>query len=251
MKIKSIIIDDEKNSRENLYGVLNKYFTNIEILACEDSVNSGIIAITKYKPDLVFLDIEMPHKNGFDLLEYYQEMSFEVIFVTAYDHYALRAIKFSALDYILKPININELTKAIKKMEKKLIQKEKNLNIDTFINNLKVPLQEKKIALPNATGIEFISVNKITRCEGEGNYSKIFLNEAKSILVSKTLFEFEELLEEYNFLRVHKTHLINLSYLKAFINNNGYYIILTDGSQIPVSRRKKEAVLKTLNNFCK
>ncbi len=250
MKIKSIIVDDEKNGRENLAGILNRYCPEIKILGQADSAESGISIIRKYDPDLVFLDIEMPKANGFQLLEYFKDFNFEVIFVTAFDNYAIKAIRFSATDYILKPVNINELKTAVESVAERIRQKQENQRMKELVYNISQP-QNPRIGLPTGERIEFVEVSKIIRCQGEGNYTHIYFEGNKSLLVAKTLVEFEDLLQEYSFLRVHKTHLVNMKHVAAYLKTDGGVLQLTNGDTISISRRRKETVLQQMKMLSK
>lgn len=250
MKIKSVIVDDERHGRENLAGILNRYCPEIELLGEADSVDSGISLIKKVSPDLVFLDIEMPKADGFQLLEHFKHFNFEVIFVTAFDNYAIKAIRFSATDYILKPISINELKKAIATVSERIRQKQENRRMKELVYNISQP-QNPRIGLPIGDRIEFTEVDKIIRCQGEGNYTHIYFEKNKHLLVAKTLVEFEDLLQDYFFLRVHKTHLINMKHVVAYLKNDGGILQLTNGDSISISRRRKESVLQQLKTINK
>jgi len=245
MKIKSIIVDDEKHGRENLAGILREFCPEVELLGEANSVEAALTIIREQPPDLVFLDIEMPRENGFQLLERLQNFHFEVIFVTAYGSYAIKAIRFSAADYILKPINRNDLKKAVKKVAERIRQKQENQRMKQLYHNLSQP-GNPRIGLPAGDRIEFKEVSKIIRCEGEGNYTHIWFEARKHTLVSKTLVEFEDLLQEFGFVRVHKAHLVNLKYVRAYIKSENM-LKLSNNEYIPVSRRRKENVLKRLN----
>lgn len=246
MEIRAIIIDDEAGNRENLQRMLERHCGNVQVQAVAASAIEGIDAISTHSPDLVFLDIEMPHANGFELLENLPRIDFEVIFVTAFDHYAIRAIKFCALDYLLKPIDLLELKVAVEKVSEKLLKARENESMEIFIQNRRNPQQVKKIALPTADKVDFVAVNEIVRCQGESNYTHIFLANGKKILVSRTLKEYEELLSEYNFLRVHQSHLVNVTEVKTYVKRDGGYIVMSDGAEVSVSKQKKEAVLTRL-----
>jgi len=245
MKIKSIIVDDEKHGRENLSGILKQYCPDVELLAEADSVEKAKSLIQEYHPDLVFLDIEMPKANGFQLLEYFKDFRFEVIFVTAYDNYAIKAIRFSAADYILKPININDLKSAVEKVSSRIQQRQENMQMKQLVYNLGKP-QYPRIGLPTGDRIEYVEVREIIRCQGEGNYTHIYFATGKHLLVAKTLVEFEDLLKEYHFIRVHKTHLVNLNHVLSYAKSDGGIIQLSNGDEVVVSRRRKEDVLKKL-----
>jgi two-component system LytT family response regulator len=245
MRIKSIIVDDEKHGRENLAGILRQYCPDVDLLSDADSVDAAVLLIQKHNPDLVFLDIEMPKANGFQLLEHFRDFRFEVIFVTAYDNYAIKAIRFSAADYILKPINLNDLQIAVSKVAERIHQKQENQRMKQLVYNISQP-QNPRIGLPTGDRIEFIEVQKIIRCQGEGNYSHIWFEGNKHLLVAKTLVEFEDLLQEYSFFRVHKTHLVNLKHVVAYEKTDGGILQLSNGDKIPISRRRKEDVQKML-----
>ncbi len=246
MKLKSIIIDDEKHGRENLAGILRSYCPETELVAEAASVDEALMLIREQMPDLLFLDIEMPGANGFQLLEHLQDFSFEVIFVTAYDSYAIKAIRFSAADYILKPVNVNDLKSAVEKVAERIIEKQENNRLKQLWQNLSRPVSPR-IGLPAGNRIEYADVGKIVRCQGEGNYTHIWFEDQKHMLVSKTLVEFEELLQEFGFIRVHKTHLVNLNHINAFVKTDSL-LKLSGGELIPVSRRRKEKVLERLKN---
>lgn len=241
----SILIDDEPNGRENLLGVLEKYCPEVQVVTQAHSVLSGIEAIQQHQPDLVFLDIEMPDGNGFKLLEFFEKPGFGVIFVTAYDHYAIQAIRFSAIDYLLKPINIIDLKQAVARFLHRR-REQSELMMDQFKHNLLRGIPSKKLALPTVEKIEFRELNTIVRCEGENNYTHFYFTDGSKLLISKPLIEYEEILEGYGFFRTHKTHLVNLMHVKSFIKTDGCALSLSNGHSIPVSRRRKEEVLAKL-----
>ena len=244
--VRVMIVDDEEGARESLSNLLEKYVDGVKIVAKSESIASAMIKIEKYTPELVFLDIEMPFGSGFELLERMKPINFNIVFVTAYDHYALKAIKFSALDYLLKPVDIEDLKKAIKKH----IHTQKTpptKNYDNLIENLKADSQEKKIAIPDSNGIAFITISSIIRCESDGNYTRIFMNTGKKILASKTLGEYENMLDNDGFFRVHRGHLVNMSHIHKFLKTEGGIIEMSDGTRVDVSRRKKSAFMEALN----
>lgn len=246
MEIQAIIIDDEAGNRENLQNLLKRHCTNVSVTGTAASAIEGIDAIEHHRPDLVFLDIEMPNGNGFDLLESLPKIDFEVIFVTAFDHYAIKAIKFCALDYLLKPIDLLELKVAVQKVGEKMANARKNEKMEVFMQNRRNPQAVKKIALPTADKVDFVSVNEILRCQAESNYTHIFLTNGQKILVSRTLKEYEELLADFNFLRVHQSHLINVAEVKTYVKRDGGYIVMSDESEVTVSRQKKDTLLERL-----
>lgn len=245
MRIKSILVDDEKHGRENLVGILKQHCSEVEIVGEANSVENAILLIKKHKPELIFLDIEMPKANGFQLLEHFKEINFEVIFVTAYDNYAIKAIRFSAADYILKPINYHDLKAAVEKVVQRIQQKEENQRIKELHHNIQQP-ENPRIGLPTGDRIEFVSVKEIIHCKGEGNYTHIYMEGKKPLLVAKTLVEFEELLKEYSFVRTHKSHLVNLKHVSAYLKIDGGILQLSSGENVAISRRRKEVVLKML-----
>ena len=245
MKIKSIIVDDEKHGRENLAGILQQYCREIELLGEANSAESAVLLINEYNPDLVFLDIEMPKTDGFQLLEQLKNFCFEVIFVTAYDNYAIKAIRFSASDYILKPININDLQAAVNKVSERILQKQENLRMKQLVYNIGQP-QNPRIGLPTGDRIEFVEISKIIRCQGEGNYTHIYFENNNHLLVAKTLVEFEDLLKDYSFVRVHKTHLVNFKHVITYLKTDGGTLQLSNGDSVSISRRRKESVQKLL-----
>ena len=245
MQIKSIIVDDEKHGRENLTGLLQEYCPRVLLVGEANSARSAIQLIKKEEPQLVFLDIEMPGENGFQLLEHFAQINFEVIFVTAYDNYAIKAIRFSAADYILKPINYNELKTAVESVTKRIQKKEKNRQIRELNRNISQP-DNPRIGLPTNDRIEFVEVKNIVHCRGESNYTHIYLEGKKHLLVAKTLVEFEELLKEYAFVRTHKSHLVNLKHVLVYSKIDGGTLELSNGDKILISRRRKDDVLSLL-----
>ena len=248
MTIKSIIVDDEKHGRENLFGILCEHCLEVNILGQADSVESASKLINDVNPALVFLDIEMPLANGFQLLERFDKAPFEVIFITAYDNYAIKAIRFSAVDYILKPINYHDLKAAVAKVSERIKHREENKRIQELYRNLRQP-ENPRIGLPVADRIEFIDVSDIIHCKGEGNYTHIYLEGNKHLMVAKTLIEFEDLLKEHAFLRSHKTHLVNLKHVKAYVKSDGGMLRLSNNETVAISRRRKDLVIAALNSI--
>src|SRR4051812_18206936 len=192
--IKSIIIDDEQDCINALSADLSKNCGNVEVAAKCTSAKDGILAIKKHKPQLIFLDVEMPWMNGFEMLEMLDDIQFCIIFTTAYDKFAARAFRISAADYLLKPIDANDLKIAVRKAEEKILASEGSVNIQNLLHNIRQPTQQQKIALPNRDGYEFAQVNSILYCSAEGAYTKVFFNDKHSLLISKTLGDIEEML---------------------------------------------------------
>ncbi|MCD4834765.1 MAG: LytTR family DNA-binding domain-containing protein [Bacteroidales bacterium] len=243
-----IIIDDEKNAREALAKIIERYFnTKVKILQLVDSVKEGVFAINKHHPDIVFLDIEMPEENGFKLFDYFDIYDFEVIFTTAYKQYAIDAIKFAALDYLLKPINYIDLRDVLVRLEKKQSKSSNTDQIEAFLSNINSdPGNFTKIALPTMDGFQLEKVNKIVYCQAEENYCKIFTNRNEAILVARTLKNIEELLPDEIFFRIHKSYLVNMNYIKSYSKTDGYRIILENGTELDVATRRNEEFLKAL-----
>lgn len=250
MAIRAIIVDDELGARESLSKMIEKNCKQIEIVAKADSMKTAYEAITEHQPDLVFLDIEMPKGNAFDLLEKFKEINFNIIFTTAYDHYAIKAIKFSAVDYILKPIDPEELVNAVKRLESKLGQKETlNNQFKTLLSNVRPENKLKKVGIPDGDGLIFINLSDIIRCDSDGNYTFFILTNGKKIIASRTLGEYEQMFSDDNFFRVHRSHLINLEHVKKYIKGEGGYVVLSDNSQVEVSRRNKNDFLEKLSHL--
>lgn len=243
-----IIIDDEKNARETLSKIIERYLnTKIKILYAADSVKEGVFAINKYNPDIVFLDIEMPEENGFKLFEYFDIFNFEVIFTTAYKQYAIDAIKFAALDYLLKPINFIDLRDVLTRLEKKQNKSSNTVQIEAFLNNLNTDSGNfNKIALPTLDGFQLEKVNNIVYCQAEENYCKIFTNRNEVILVARTLKNIDALLPEEIFFRIHKSYLVNMNYIKSYSKSEGYKIILDNGTELDVATRRNDDFIKAL-----
>lgn len=247
MRLKSIIVDDESKSRSNLRHLLQEYCPTIEVAGEAASAHEALKIIKQVVPDLLFLDIEMPSGTGFDLLKSLNgNQNFEVIFVTAFDKYGIEAVKACALDYLLKPLNIFELVAAVEKAQTRLSPLKENIQLKELVANMDRREEEKRIALPLADKIAFVPVNKIIRLEADGNYTHFLLEGTKQLLVCKTLKEFDELLSGQYFLRTHQSHLVNLRKIASYVKTEGGYILLEDGSQVPVSRQKREEVMKRI-----
>lgn len=244
----SVIIDDERKSRETLQKIIERYFPNqISIVYMASNVQEGVTAINKYNPRLVFLDIEMPGENGFKLFDHFTSYNFEVIFTTAYKQYAIDAIKYSALDYLLKPINYIDLKDVLKRLDEKKDKLTPNAQIETFLSNMNANSAEfNKIALPTMEGYELERVNNIVYCQAEENYTKIVTNRNEAILVAKTLKNIENLLPEKMFFRIHKSYLVNLNYIKSYSKVQGYKITLENGVKLDVATRRNDEFLRAL-----
>ncbi|MFO7655704.1 MAG: LytTR family DNA-binding domain-containing protein [Bacteroidales bacterium] len=246
---RAVIIDDSDNSRVTLVHDLGKFCPQIKIIGEANSVASGINIIEDRKPDIVFLDIQMSDGTGFDILERIGKINFHVIFTTAFDSYGIKAIKFSALDYLLKPIDTEELVEAVKKLDSFKAREDFDGSIHLLLENIKnIQSSSKRIALNSADKIHMILINDIIRCESQGSYTIFFLSNKEQIVATRNLKEYEQLLEEYSFTRVHHSHLINLNYLKEFIKKDGGYAVMKDNTQVPVSFRKRNHLLDMLES---
>jgi two-component system LytT family response regulator len=243
--INAILVDDEAHCLDTLSILLKDYCPEVEILEQCSSAKKALIAVEKYQPSLVFLDIEMPIMNGFELLEQFKELNFSVIFTTSYDQYAIKAIRFSALDYLLKPIEPKELMIAVHKAETY-----KNPPTSEQLKMLMDQLHHKengftKIAVPTAEGFELIPADDVIRCEADDNYTHLFLKNKNKITACRTLKEMEEQLDDFKyFVRVHHSYLVNLNEVTKYIRGEGGYLVMSDGSTVNVSRSRKEALLK-------
>ena len=247
--IRSIIVDDEPKSRESLKILLTDFCGNVEVLATCQNVAEGIEAIGQFKPDVVFLDIQMQRETGFDLLSKIKPVNFEVVFTTAHSEFAIKAFKFSAIDYLLKPVDIEELKKALEKVEKK-INGSISDRLEQLIQNLRPAgnVQNFKLALPTSDGLVFVKVDDILYCEASSNYTNIYTSDGKKHVISRTLKEYEDLLADHNFFRIHNSHLINLGSIKKYVRGEGGYVIMNNDVTLDVSKRKKEAFLTRLGH---
>ena len=244
--IKAIIIDDEIHCRKTLGMLLKEYCPGVQVMEQCSDAESGLAAIQRLKPDLVFLDIEMPNMNGFEMLEKLPEIHFEIIFTTSYDQYAIKAFRFSALDYLLKPVGREELQRAVEKVAQRL-QFPLPQQLEILLQKLHQPASSiQKIALPTMEGLQMIAVSSIISCASDSNYTLFFLKNKQKLIVSRPLKEIEEMLEDYSFLRVHNSYLVNLNEIDKYVKGEGGYLVMTDGSNIDVSRSKKEILLNKL-----
>ena len=248
--IQAIIIEDEPQAISALKLELALNCPNVNVKDTAQSVKEAINKIEKIKPDLIFLDIQLSDGLGLDILQHFKEVNFKIIITTAYSKYALQAIKFSALDYLLKPINTKELQNAVAKVVEEN-QPSLNQKIATYIENQHNLITNKKIVLQTSEGIFVHEISTILKCNSEGNYTQIYFTNDKRILISKTLKELEELLVPFNFERIHHSFLINLNHLKSYLHKDGGYVVMKDNSTLPVSQRKKTAFIKRLEMFNK
>ena len=246
--MKAVLIDDELNNLVNLKTLLETYCPQVEVCTMAQTAEEGKAALYTYQPDLLFLDIQMPDQDGFTLLRSLTRYDFEVIFVTAYDQYAIQAMRFSAVDYLLKPVNIMELQAAVARAHKQRQLKVQSQQVSHLMQWLEAQSrkEELQIALSTTQETRFVKTNEIIRCESSNNYTTFFLNDKTKLLVSKPIYEYDELLSDYGFLRCHQSHLVNKSFIKSWQKEYGDFLLLTDGTQVPISRGKREFIKKAL-----
>lgn len=248
--INTIIVDDEQHNIDNLVNLLQKHCPLVNVVATAMGADEAAAAINQHNPALLLLDIQMPGKNGFELLRSLPACDFEVIFVTAYDQYGIQAIKFSAIDYLLKPVNITELKDAVNKVAAHISNKKQNFLLQNLVAHLQVNRNrdEHRIALPGSKETRFVLTTAILRCESSNNYTMFYINTGEKIMVSKPIFEYEELLADYGFIRCHQSHLVNSKYIKSWLKEDGGYLLLEDGVRVPIAKQKREYVKKLLAN---
>jgi two-component system LytT family response regulator len=245
--IRTIIIEDERKSMLTLQTLLERYCPEITVIGTGNCVEEGIRVLEELKPELVFLDIAMPDGDAFDLLNRIEKVDFEIIFITAYNDYALKAFEFSALHYLLKPINYMELQDAVQRYSR--IRPSNNMQTRLDILNSSLKNHFDKISLPSNDGLIIVDIKEIIRFEAAGNYSTVFLDKEESIVVTKTLNQFEEILTGLSFIRIHNTHLINLHFVKKYQRGQGGTVTLTNGTELPVSRARKNEFIEGLRTL--
>lgn len=240
-RLSAIIIDDELHGRENLKKIIETYCPEIEVLSIADSAINGKKLVSEHKPDVVFLDINMPVLDGFDFLQEYDERNFMVVFVSAHEDYGINAVKAGAVDYLLKPVNIKELKQTIKKL----------IGLKNKKANEQIYFESDKILIPSSHGFNVLLIDDIIRMEAEGCYTKVYLKDEKKTIVSRTLKEFEDTIPKEKFYRVHKSHLINLKCVKEYSNIDGGFVTMKDGNKIEISRRKAPDFIQKIKTFIK
>jgi len=246
-QLKAILVDDELPSLQNLEQKIQEFCPDIHIIAAEIKPEHAIQVIEQSRPDVVFLDIEMPRMNGFKMLAQIQEIDFEVVFTTAYNHYAIDALRISAFDYLVKPISVNDLQNTVERLIK-CQSKQTPEKLEVLRQNLSNSrTQNDKITISTNEGVEFFEINQIIHVESSSNYSKIYFKDGKTILVTKLLKDFEEILAPYRFYRIHNSHLINLVHIKKYIRGDGGQVVMQNDEVIDVARRKKEEFLRLIS----
>ncbi len=248
--LKTIIVEDEKISRDVLSSYLKKYCPEVTICGAAENIVQGKELILKHQPDLVFLDIEMPMGNAFDLLEQLNDISFETIFVTAYSNYAIKAIQFSAASYLLKPLSVEELIKAVESVRNEKEKKERLQHTRILIENMsKSGKQMQKIVLPLLEGFEVIALSEIIHCKANDNFTEFYLSNGKKMMICRTLKYYEDLLSDHDFIRVHKSHLVNLQHIKKYHKGKGGQLVMNNQEVIDVSVSYKENLLNHFKDF--
>ena len=247
MKYTAVIAEDELRSREFLKSLITEFCPEITITGAAGSIEEAVPMINELKPDILFLDIEMHSGTGFDILQQVSHLKFHVIFTTAYDHYAIKAIKFSALDYLLKPIDVQVLQHAVQKAIRQMQEEVPRRSLEHLLQNIQRNNNDLTICLSTAEGMEFVPLLQIIRLEASGPYTTFFLKDARRIMVSKNLKEYELLLADHHFFRVHNSHIINLLEVRRMIKTDGGYAVMTDDSQVAISPKKKDELLQLLS----
>lgn len=252
--ITAILIDDDENLRNGMKKLLSRYVPDIIVIGEADSVKTGVEVIETLQPQVVFLDIQMVDGTGFDVLEKVAQRNGKstahIVFITAHEQYAIKAFRFSALDFLLKPVDPEELEKVIDKIKNVLDKNDNYAHIDLLLENIRKKVDNfKRIALSTSDGIHLFEISDIIRCESVDNYTKFHIKNSKPVLISKTLKEYEDLLTEHGFERIHQSHLINLSYLKSYIKKDGGYIVMADDSNLPIAQRKKDRLQELLKTI--
>lgn len=245
---KVLIVDDETRTRELIAKMIDSFGYDIETIPEGSNVQSAIEAIEKHQPDIVFLDIQMPDGTGFDVIRSIEEKSFEVIFITAHEEFAIKAIKFSALDYLLKPVDTMELKSALDRALESINQKVEDKQFEALQKNMN-PNERRRLVLKTQESVHVVELDDIIRCEADRNYTSFYLKDNKKILVSKTLKEYETLLASHNFLRVQQSHLININYVDRYDKKNGGAVVMKDGSEVPLSPAKRDIFFNRLENI--
>ncbi|MEO9474813.1 MAG: LytTR family DNA-binding domain-containing protein [Cyclobacteriaceae bacterium] len=242
-----VLIDDHNVVKDNLKTLLSIYVPDAEIVGEADGVKTGIECLKTHKPDLLLLDVEMGDGTGFDLLAIYGEIDFKVIFITGHDAYAIKAIKFSAIDYLLKPVDPELLSSALARAKQAIDTSEQNLKVSTLFQNRETPLLDQKIVLKDSETVYLVAIKDIIRCESQANYTKFFLVGDKMVIVSKTLKEYDSLFESKFFFRAHQSHLVNLMHFDRYEKKDGGIVHMKDGSMLPVAVRKKDSLMNALD----
>ncbi len=248
--MKVVVVDDEKKTREGILDIIKNYCPEVKSITEASDVDSAIKVINEIIPDVLILDISLGEETGFDILQQLNHVDFKIIFITAYEQFAIKAIKFSALDYLIKPVNPKELIEAISNASKMLERDQTELKLNALLSNIEnISNGVKKIILKTAESIFLVNIQDIVRCESDDCYTIFYLTDRKKIMVSKTLKEYEELLSDYGFFRSHQSHMVNLYYMARFDKHDGGTIFMKDDTKVPVSSRKRSSLLKIFDKY--
>ncbi|NVN16711.1 response regulator [Muricauda sp. HICW] len=250
MILKAVIIEDEKHSRETLKSMLEEFCKEVQVIAMAGSVEEAVKVLSIYSPDIVFLDIELQSGVGFDVLNQIKDPNFEVVFTTAFEKYAIKAIKFSSLDYLLKPIDLDELQQAVEKARNRMDTNVYREQLDTLMQSIsRGKVRPEKICLATTAGMEFIALDEIVACKADGSYTCFMLEDESMLLVSKHLKEYEMLLSEHYFMRVHNSFLINLKKVKKYVKSDGGHLIMSNDMQVNISPRKRDDLIEAMKRL--
>ncbi len=247
--ITTILIDDELHCNETLKIELARHCPELEVIGSYTSGKEGVAAIKELRPNLVFLDIEMPWMNGFEVLKQFDKVDFDVVFITAYDNYAIQAFRYSAVDYLLKPIKSELLKEAVAKVSANKKHELPSIQLESLLYNLKDNMTNNKVVFSTSDGLEIVDTSTIYRCQSDNNYTHVYMQDQNKLFLSKTLKEVELMLESSKFLRVHQSHLVNIDYVKKFVKAEGGYLEMKNGDQVSVSKSKRDHLLTRLNSF--
>jgi two-component system, LytTR family, response regulator len=251
MTINCMILDDEPQNVKLLSRMLAEYCPNLQVLAAETDAGKGLTLIEQLHPQLLFLDVEMPRLNGFDVLKQLEPIDFEVIFVTAYNKYAVEAFEVHATGFLTKPVSAEKLMAAVDTASRRITEKAVNKNIFSLLAQTTTEKQVEKIPLSTSTGLLFVKITDIMYCESSGNYTHFFMHDDQKVVVSRQLGEYEKLLPEKNFIRIHDKYIINLAYIKSYIKGSGGDVVLENGKELPVASRRKDDFLLRFDKWLK
>lgn len=240
-----VIVEDDPRAQQMLLQFLKPH-TDLEVVAMASSIDEAREQCTLHNPDLIFCDVQLPPHTSFDWLQTYEALPFDIIFTTSFEEYAVKAFRLAAVDYLLKPLDEEQVAQALDKFRKRRETGESHVNVQQLLRNLSQAPTQARVALPTLTGFLFVAIKDIIRCESDNTYTTFFINDKRKIVVSKTLKECEQMLSDYRFFRVHNSHLVNMEYIVEYVKGEGGLVKLSDGSHIDVSRRRKEEFLKQL-----
>lgn len=246
--MKVALIDDESPMRDNMKALLHKHMPEAEVIGEAEGVVEGLELLATINPEVLFLDVEMKDGTGFDLISRYGNPNFQIVFVTGHDKYAIKAFKYSAIDYLLKPVDPAELKRAVEKVAETAASEQKQ-RINNFLENNKKEVEDRNIVLKDAESIYLVAIKEIVRCQSDNNYTIFYLEDGRKLMVSRTLKEYERLFDDQHFFRVHQSHLINLDFFSRYEKRDGGIVFMKEGSKIPVASRKKDALLETLDRI--